>query len=921
MNVPCTTMKLKSKLILSMLMAALIPLTISMGLSLWDTAQQTRHLTIEAAQSELRSMAGKLSAYFEQHIATVNTYARAPVIRSMSHDRFDPFLKNEIQYHKNNFEKFLIGRPDGHYYYTSGGNPHLGGVASFNDTSPEAQAKSIAKRDYWLYTVGENKRNLNRSYVSNPMISYTTGAKQIVIAASILNKDGTIKGMFGGSLPWDNIEQRITLLRNELENHLPWDTQLFVISPEGIYWYHWDTDKVVHIKKDARGRPQLNEFGEKISIRSKITDDPNPEFAAIGRRMINGEEGYRLITNKETGEISAVFYAPITSSDYSIGIRVPYQQVNQPVSQLIFTQAGVTIGAIFLVILTALFLSKKIALPIIALRDATNELAHGVWDSPVPTTGKDEVNDLNRAFCTMVASLKEREHSLAQSEERFALAMKGSNDGLWDWDLKSGEIYYSPRWKSMLGYKEDELINNHDSFETRVHPDDLAQVKQQIENHLSQKTKTFNIELRMRHKDGHYLDILSRGFVLRDDTDNQPLRFVGTHVDISKRKRAEIALIAAKDEAQRANETKNQFLSNMSHELRTPLNAIIGFADILSYNKDTHLSESEKSQLAEITSAGWHLLELINDILDLSRIETGDLHVELVDINLDELLDECEFSLAAIAKHRQISITRKLSCKNIKVIADRSRLKQVLLNLLSNAIKYNKENGKVIIDCEQSNNQQLKLNITDTGPGIDEDRHKELFEPFNRLDSDHSIDGTGIGLSITRQLINLMHGGIGLESKPGDGSTFWFTLPIADIADETNSNSQNSLPDQLKPNDPEHTVLCVEDNHTNMMLMKEILRHYQFIEAETGELGVELALKHKPDLILMDINLPGIDGTEALQQIRNNKETRNIPVIAVSGNALQSDIDLAMSLGFDDYLTKPVEIKHLLKTINQVLNG
>lgn len=913
-------MKLKSKLILSMLMAALIPLTISMGLSLWDAAHQTRHLTIEAAQSELRSMAEKLSAYFEQHIATVNTYARSPVIRSMSHDRFDPFLKNEIRYHKNNFEKFLIGRPDGHYYYTSGGNPHLGGIASFNDTSPEAQAKSIAKRDYWLYTVGENSRSLNRSYVSNPMISYTTGAKQIVIAASILNEDGTIKGMFGGTLPWKNIEQRITLLRNELETRLPWDTQMFLISPEGIYWYHWDTNKVVHIKKDSNGRPQLNEFGEKISVRSKITDDINPEFAAIGQRMIKGEEGYRLITNQETGETSAVFYAPITSSYYSIGIRAPYRQVNQPVSQLILTQAGVTIGAIFLVILSALFLSKKIALPIIALRDATNELAHGVWDCPVPTTGKDEVSDLNRAFCTMVDSLKEREHSLAKSEERFALAMKGSNDGLWDWDLKSGEIYYSPRWKSMLGYREDELMHNLDSFETRTHPDDLIQVKQQIEDYLSQKINEFNVELRMRHKDGHYLDILSRGFVLRDESDNQPLRFVGTHTDISKRKQIEIALIAAKDEAQCANEAKNKFLSNMSHELRTPLNAIIGFAEILSYNDDTHLKESEKNQLAKITTAGWHLLELINDILDLSRIETGDLHVELVDVNLDELLDECETSLTAIARHRQINITRKPSCKNIKVIADRSRLKQVLLNLLSNAIKYNKENGQVIIDCEQDTNQQLKLNITDTGPGIDADRHKELFEPFNRLDSDLSIDGTGIGLSITRQLVNLMHGSIGLDSKLGDGSTFWFTLPVADTPAETDSNSQISIRNQLKPSNPEHTVLYVEDNHTNMMLMKEILRYFKFIEAETGELGVELALKHKPDLILMDINLPGINGTEAMQQIRKRKETRSIPVIAVSGNALQSDIDLAMSLGFDDYLTKPVEIKHLLKTINRVLN-
>lgn len=903
-----------------MLMAALIPLTVSMGLSLWDNVHNTQQKAIDSARNELRSMADKLSAYFEQRISTVSTYARSPVIRSMSPERFTPFIKQEIEYHHGNFEKFLIGRPDGHYYYTSGGNPHLGGVASFNDSSPDTQAKSISKRDYWLYTLGNNSSNIERSYVSNPMISYTTGAKQIVIATSILDQNNKAIGMFGGSLPWENIERQITLLRNDLELRLPWDARMFLISPQGIYWYHWDLDKVVHIKKNKRGIPEVNELGEKVSIRSKITDDPSPEFAELGRRMINGDEGFSLINDLSTNETNAVFYAPVNSAGYSVGILVPYQQVTAPANRLLLNQGGVTLGTIFLVIFTALLLSKKIAKPIISLRDAANELTRGVWDYPLLTGGKDEVSDLTRAFNSMVISLKEREQSLALSEERFALAMKGSNDGLWDWNLESGEVYLSPRWKSMLGYSEDEVMPNIDSFESRVHPDDAQRVKAHIQDYMSKQINEYNIELRMRHKNGHYIDILSRGFALRNDTNGQAFRFVGTHTDISKRKLAEAALIAAKDEAQKANQTKGLFLSNMSHELRTPLNAIIGFAEILSYDQEQHLNENEKQNLAEINSAGWHLLELINDILDLAKIEVGKLHVELTPVNLGEVLDECESVLKPVANKNQISITRKSSCSYNYIAADKLRLKQVLLNLLSNAIKYNRIDGKVIIDCVVHESQQLKISITDTGQGIPLDQQKEVFEPFNRLDSQkRCIDGTGVGLSIARHLVTLMQGEIGLDSQPGKGSTFWFTIPNAEEPCKTVTISDSHIDSSSKETEQDHSILYVEDNHTNMSLMKEILSGFQLTGAETGEEGVELALKLQPDLILMDINLPGIDGTEAMQQIRSTKETKHIPVIAVSGNALQSEIDYAMSLGFDDYLTKPIDIKFLLKTIDSYL--
>lgn len=246
-------MKLKTKLLIGMLLVSLLPLIVFMGTLFLSHVKETQKLSIEKANYELNFLSSELSGYFSQRMSEIKTYSRSPIIRSMSADRFLPFIKQEISHYPDHFEKFLIARPDGHYYYSNGGNPYIGGLASFDDTNPDARAKSIIKRDYWLYTVGNNHTGTDRSYISNPMISYTTGAKQIVIASSILDQNNTVTGMFGGALPWPNIEKLISQLRDNLNARLPWESRLFLISPAGIYWYHWNPEKVVHLKTDSQG--------------------------------------------------------------------------------------------------------------------------------------------------------------------------------------------------------------------------------------------------------------------------------------------------------------------------------------------------------------------------------------------------------------------------------------------------------------------------------------------------------------------------------------------------------------------------------------------------------------------------------------------------------------------------------------------
>ena len=520
----------------------------------------------------------------------------------------------------------------------------------------------------------------------------------------------------------------------------------------------------------------------------------------------------------------------------------------------------------------------------------------------------------------------ESERRLRETEQRFAFAVEGAGDGVWEWNMVTGTLQLTGHYDLMLGYEGAELETTIDAWQSLVHPDDIAAIRQELQNYLEGRLDQYSVELRLLCKNGDYKWLLSRARVVERDINGKPLRLVGIHSDIDQRKRIEAELVSAREEADRANQAKSEFLSSMSHELRTPMNAILGFSQLLAY--DETLSDDHQDNINEILKAGEHLLTLINEVLDLAKVESGKIELSLEPVALLEVAEECLSLVSSLAETRNITLRDDLGA-GLTVKADRTRLKQVLLNLLSNAIKYNRKGGRVTLNASSQSSDRLRIEVTDTGQGIDLARQAELFQPFHRLDAETSgIEGTGIGLTITRRITELMGGSVGVDSEPGVGSTFWIELPCEAMAASGDgryageADTEDALAKASETG--QKTVLYIEDNPANLKLVSLIMGHVpgvHLLTAHTPSLGIELAMARQPDLILLDINLPGMDGYKVLDIFKADRRLQRTPVIAITANAMPRDIERGIAAGFHAYLTKPLNVEALLTTVQSCLGG
>ncbi len=651
------------------------------------------------------------------------------------------------------------------------------------------------------------------------------------------------------------------------------------------------------------------------------------------------------------------------------------------------------------------------------------------------------------SILTDITPLKEREAALRIRDERLRRSQEFANIGTWDWNIRTGELYWSEHIPVLFGHPSGGLATSYENFIQTVHPDDRQAVNAAVQASV-ERDVPYDIEHRVVWPDGTVRWLEEKGAVVRDAA-GQPLNMLGVAIDIHERKMAEerlalfrrvfdassqaigIAdstgrmiymnraheemlgytgeeclgqpfamfhdpadgeqivakvqaatqsgkgyggllpmrrkdgsrftaavnigfvmdahgqmqyafnafsdfseelgrreeLARAKEEAERSSRAKSDFLSSMSHELRTPLNAIIGFSQMLEY--DGGLGADQLDNVHEILKAGRHLLELINEVLDLAKIEAGRVDLSLEAVALGPLYEDCRQLIQPLAAQRGIRLDVAVGAE--AVFADRTRLKQVLLNLLSNAVKYNRDGGEIRLTVEAAREaRQWRLVVADTGPGIAADKQQELFQPFNRLGAEYGdIEGTGIGLTISRRLIDMMGGEIGVDSEVGVGSRFWIELPresaaAAGRAEEGKPGAGGAAAEAVGEAAEVHTVLCIDDNPVNLKLIAQILglrRHIHLLTAHTSELGIELALTRRPELILLDINMPGLDGYQVLEVFKADTRLKTIPVLAVTANALPRDVERGLAAGFADYLTKPLDVGRFISTIDACLQG
>ena len=518
------------------------------------------------------------------------------------------------------------------------------------------------------------------------------------------------------------------------------------------------------------------------------------------------------------------------------------------------------------------------------------------------------------------AQLTAANAALAESERRLFDILDHSPAAIFLKDLKGHYLFANRSCQQVIGRERGEIVGKTDA---ELLPPRVAEIWHANDQLVIDSGRSIDFEEIGPEQDLQPRIFHSSKFPLRD-SNGTLYALCGISSDITERKRAEQAMSIARREAERANRAKSEFVSRMSHDLRTPLNAVLGFAQLLDME---NLTSDQRESVTQILEAGRHLLDLMNEVLDISRIESGNLSLSLEPVSVPEVVEQIVKLMRPLGAMKRVDVQADPSTEADRYVkADRLRLNQILLNLMSNAVKYNREGGHVTLSCEDREGGRVRLSVTDTGAGIRPEKLALLFTPFERLGAEKTgIEGTGLGLALSRGLAEAMGGQIGVRSEIDRGSTFWIDLscvtPGLDegAAVEATRTAAPQAADAISG-----TILYIEDNMSNVRLVERLLKQRRpritLLHASDGAVGIAMALEHKPDLILLDLHLPDTPGDEVLRRLWEDTRTRDIPVAILSADATLSQSRRLIATGAKAYLTKPLDVARMLAVIDERLS-
>jgi len=887
------------------------------GVAYWQSLQLAEKAAMQRALGEVANLGSQIEATVSEGRHALMVIRDTPpvqaIIRSRDAGGTDPLSGDKLllweQRLQTIFASFMTQFPQiQQLHYLDDRGSELVRVDAANGhvlVIPASGLQNKAERSYFKETMqvanGEvyfSNMDLNREYgqIQQPHKAV------LRIATPVFDASGNRRGVLV-----------INLLGQQLFAGLSGDKDgihHYVINKDGYFLHHPDATK---------------SFGFDLGFDFTVRN----EFPLLAELLPAEEE--HVAYYAQDGKVEAFHKLRFDHQGFTLIAAIPDEVVFAGV------RAGfnpLLLSILFIILLSLLLItwlvSHYMVAPVVQLAAAAGKMVDGDLSTRLPEQAvRDEFRLLYHAlnaFAENQQHATERlEHEVAEKTSHLSSVVNSLVDGLITIDNLGTVKSFNPAAERIFGYAPDEVIgrnvkmlmpepyhSEHDGYLKHFH--DTGE----------KKVIGIGLEVEGRRKDGSTfpLDLAVNAMDL-----NGGSAYVGIIRDITRRKQTDEALQQAKDTAEKANAAKSEFLSSMSHELRTPMNAILGFAQLLESHPDEPLSEEQAECVRHILKGGNHLLQLINEVLDMARIEAGRVTVSIEAVHPRPLVDTCLEMIGSMADKRGIQIHDQTSGRDLPAVrADYTRFKQVLLNLLSNAVKYNRKNGEIWLQCQPVAADMLRMSVRDSGPGIPAEKREQVFVPFNRLGAEGSaIEGTGIGLTIAKQLVELMGGHIGFDSEPDVGSTFWVELPLQGESPPQVMAQESKSPVAIESTAKARTVktlLYVEDNPANMSLMEHIIgrmAHIELITAHNAELGLEMAESKQPDLIIMDINLPGMDGFEALRHLQQDDLTKDIPVIALSANAMEKDIKRGLAAGFLRYLTKPIQISEVHAALHEML--